>query len=179
MLQDGYTTKCPLCGLLVDPFGDHFTNCKLNGITRRHNALRDAWSHLLSTSAISHIREAVSGSGHRPADILLLNWDKGRDIAVDFTVVSPLTIDALPLSVDATKRHLSAAEEAKYNKERQTNACSDMLWGMQPAAFSPWGGAGPSARHLLFETIKRCSSDCQGFAKDSRSRRYTSISLSP
>ena len=170
LLKDGSTTKCPLCGLVVDPFGDHFTNCKNNGISKRHNALRDAWSSLLSSSAIPHVREAVSGSGHRPADILLLNWDKGRDIAVDFTIVSPLTLDALPLSTDATKRLLAAAEELKYAKERQTDACSDMGWGMQPAAFSPWGGAGPSARHLLFETIKRCSSDSQGFAKESKSR---------
>ena len=172
LLPDGNTAKCPLCGLTVDPFGDHFTNCKLNGPTRRHNALRDAWSNLLSSAAISHRREAVSGNGQRPADILLLNWDKGRDIAVDFTISSPLTLDALPLNIEVTKRHLAQAEEAKYAKERHTLACSDMRWGMQPAAFSPWGGAGPSAKHLLFETIKRCSTDCHGFSAESKSREF-------
>ena len=172
LLPDGSTAKCPLCGSMVDPFGDHFTNCKNNGPTRRHNALRDAWSNLLSTSAISHRREAVSGNGQRPADILLLNWDKGRDVAVDFTIVSPLTLDALPLSVEVTKRHLAHAEEAKYAKERNTLSCTDMRWGMQPAAFSPWGGAGPSAKHLLYETIKRCSSDCHGFSAENKSREF-------
>ena len=172
ILPDGSTAKCPLCGLTVDPFGDHFTNCKNNGPTRRHNALRDAWSNLLSTAAISLRREAVSGNGQRPADILLLNWDKGRDVAVDFTIVSPLTLDALPLSVEVTKRHLAHAEEAKYAKERNTLSCTDMRWGMQPAAFSPWGGAGPSAKHLLYETIKRCSSDCHGFSAENKSREF-------
>ena len=89
LLSDGVTTKCPLCGAVADPFGDDFTNCKVNGTTRRHNALRDAWSYLLSSAAISHKREAVAGTDHRPADILLLGWDRGRDIAVDFTVSAP------------------------------------------------------------------------------------------
>ena len=172
LLPDGSTAKCPLCSLTVDPFGDHFTNCKNNGPTRRHNALRDAWSNLLSSSAISHRREAVSGNGQRPADILLLNWDKGRDIAVDFTIVSPLTLDALPLSVEATKRHLAQAEDAKYAKERSSLSCTDMRWGMQPAAFSPWGGAGPSAKHLLYETIKRCSTDFHGPSAENKSREF-------
>jgi hypothetical protein len=170
LTQDGSTTKCPLCGHTVDPFGDHLTNCKLNGPTRRHNALRDAWSFLLSSSAIPHKREAVSGTGQRPADILLLNWDKGRDIAIDFTISSPFTLDSFPLTFEGAKRFLVAAEDAKYTKERNSQSCTTMGWGMQPAAFSPWGAPGPSARHLLFETIKRCSMDCQGFAADSKSR---------
>ena len=111
-------------------------------------------------------------SAKRPADILLLNWDKGRNIAVDFTVVSPLTIDSLPLSLENTKRHLAVAEETKYSKERKTHACTDMLWGMQPAAFTPWGGAGPSARHLLFETIRRCSIDFHGYAAQLKGREF-------
>ena len=175
LLQDGTTSKCPLCTGTVDPYGDHFINCKYNGITRRHNALRDAWSYLLSSAAISHKREAVSGTDHRPADILLLGWDRGRDIAVDFTVVSPMTVDALPLSLDVAKRHLGAAEEAKYAKERSTQACTSMRWGMQPAAFSPWGGAGPSARHLLFETIKRVSSDAVGLSAETKSREFREV----
>ena len=175
LLQDGSVTKCPLCNGTVDPCGDHFTNCKHNGITRRHNELRDAWSYLLSLAAISHKREAVSGSDHRPADILLLGWDRGRDIAVDFTVVSPMTLDAFPLSLDAARRHLGAAEEAKYAKERQTQACTTMRWGMQPAAFSPWGGAGPSAKHLIFETVKRITSDGVGLAAETKAREFREV----
>jgi len=114
----------------------------------------------------------VSGNGQRPADILLLNWDKGRDIAVDFTIASPFTLDAFPLTTEGAKRNLSCAEDTKYAKERSTLSCANMRWGMQPAAFSPWGALGPSAKHLLFETIKRCSSDCQGFAAESRSREF-------
>ena len=89
LMPDGITRSCPLCSEAVDPFGDHFVNCRKNGRTRRHNAVRDCWSNLLTSASISHIREAPSTTGQRPADLLLLAWDKGRDIAVDFTITNP------------------------------------------------------------------------------------------
>ena len=143
-------------------------NCAKNGRTRRHNAMRDCWSSLLTNAAISHVREAVSRTGQRPADILLLSWDKGRDIAVDFTVTSPLTSDCYPLTHEGARRHLKNAEELKYSQERRTLSATSMQWGLQPAAFSPWGGMGPSARHLLFEVTKRVTSGTPLSASNSR-----------
>ena len=134
LLPDGKVQQCPLCGEPVDPFGDHMVNCAKNGRTRRHNAMRDCWSSLLTNAAISHVREAVSRTGQRPADILLLSWDKGRDIAVDFTVTSPLTSDCYPLTHEGARRHLKNAEELKYSQERQTLSATSMQWGLQPAA---------------------------------------------
>jgi hypothetical protein len=149
LLPDGRTYECPLCKDPVDPFGDHFVTCKHNGITRRHNALRDALSTLLGSAGIPHVKEATSKSGARPADVLLLNWDKGRDLAVDITIRHPLTLDAYPLSADAARRHLARAEGDKIDKERKDGGCAGMHWAFQPAAFSTWGAAGPSARHFL------------------------------
>ena len=146
----------------------HMVNCSKNGRTRRHSALRDCWSSLLTNAAISHVREAVSRTGQRPADILLLSWDKGRDIAVDFTVSSPLTSDCYPLTLEGARRHLANAEEQKYSQERRTQSATLMHWGLQPAAFSPWGGMGPSARHLLFEVTKRATSGTSLAASNSR-----------
>ena len=67
---------------------------------------------------------------------------------------------------------MAQAEEAKYAKERQTGACTSMRWGMQPAAFSPWGGAGPSARHLLYETLRRVAPDHVGLAVEAKAREF-------
>ena len=86
LLPDGRTNRCPLCGEGVDPFGDHLVLCKMNGPTRRHNAFRDAWASVFTAAGISFIKEASSSDGSRPADILLLSWDLGRDVAVDFTI---------------------------------------------------------------------------------------------
>ena len=150
VLPDGTVVRCPLCGGSVDPFGDHFLCCRKNGITQRHNALRDAWSYQLTSAAVSHKREVASGNDqHRPADILLLNWDRGADIAVDFTISSPMSLDNFPLTIEGGKRHLISAEDKKIAKEHLHKTCTHMRWGLQPATFSPWGGAPAPGRSLL------------------------------
>jgi hypothetical protein len=128
-----------------------------NGITRRHNALRDEWSKMLVTACVPHAKEVCAVAQKRPADILLLAWDKGQDMCVDFTICNPLTADAFPLNLDAAKRHLAHAEKEKIRKEGPL--CAAARWGFHPAAFSPWGGMGPSARWLLAETTKKIASD--------------------
>ena len=168
LLPDGSTYLCLQCGEGVDPFGDLLVLCAKNGSTRRHNAVRDAWAFILSTAGISFIKEATSTSGRRPADILLLSWDLGRDTAVDFTVSQPLARDCYPLSLDRAKRHLTLAEDQKYSQERQTLAATTMRWGLLPAAFSLWGGMGTGAKHLLFEVTKRAKSDTPVQSKEFR-----------
>ena len=37
------------------------------------------------------------------------------------------------------------------------------------------GGAGPSAKHLLFETIKRVSADAVGLAAESKAREFREV----
>jgi hypothetical protein len=180
LLPDGHTYACPLCHEPVDPFGDHFVSCKHNGITRRHNALRDAISTLLSGAGVTHIKEAVSRTGSRPADILLINWDKGKDLAIDITVRHPLTLDNYPLTLEGSRRHLAKAEADKMERERRDAACTTMRWGFQPAAFSPWGALGPSAKHLLREVTRRVLTDVPAPLTDARSSellQHLSITL--
>ena len=91
LLPEGETLPpCPECGCSLDPFGDHFVTCRKNGLSRRHNALRDSWSQVLTASNIRHSKEVSTPHGDRPTDILLLGWDKGTDVCVDITITSPL-----------------------------------------------------------------------------------------
>ena len=114
LLPEGVTLPCcPECKEAIDPFGDHFVTCRKSGSTRRHNSLRDAWAHILSVSNIPHLVEVSVASGDQPADILLVGWDKGQDVCVDFTVTSPLGLDAFPLNLEKARRHLNDAEAAK------------------------------------------------------------------
>ena len=53
----------------------------------------------------------------RPADILLIGWGRGRDVAVDLTFSHPLNLSSHPLSQEKAKRHLSDVKHAKRDKE--------------------------------------------------------------
>jgi len=99
----------------------------------------------------------------RPADILLIGWDRGRDVAVDLTVSHPLNLSNHPLSKEKAKHHLPEVERAKKDKEGAQ--CTSVGWGFHPAAFSPWGGAGPGAKSLWFELAKKLAPDLQGWPR--------------
>ena len=132
----------------------------------QHNALRDEWSRSLAAAHVPHHEEVTSGDRKRPADILLLGWDRGRDVCVDFTVTNPLTADNYPLQPGIGKAHMAAAERANVVKEGPL--CVTVCWGFHPAAFSPWGGMGPQARWLLEETTKRITADLPMAAHSAR-----------
>ena len=136
-------------------------------MTQRHNALRDALSHLLTQCGIPHRKEVMAAnSSSRPADILLCAWDLGRDAAVDLTISHPASLSCYPLRPTEADRHLGNAEAAK--REAEGAACGASRWSLYPAAFSPWGGAGPGARHLLFHVLQRGLSDLHGWAQARR-----------
>jgi hypothetical protein len=139
LLQDGMPSVCPACQEPCDPFGDHFVNCGKNGLTRRHNAVRDEWSRILAAAAVPHQTEVTCGDRKRPADILLIGWDRGRDICVDFTVTNPMSAENYPLQPGVGRSHLSAAEKAKTRIEGPL--CAAVQWGL--------GGDGASGQMAI------------------------------
>ena len=167
LLPEGITLpECPLCHESLDPYGDHFVTCRKNGSTRRHNALRDAWVQVLLVANVPHIKEVPTNDGDIPADILLVAWDKGRDVAVDFTICSPCTLDNYPLSPERARRHLAKIEAEKTALQKEM--CEQMGWGHHPAGYSPWGGQGAHARSLLYEVLRRATADLVGWPKAQR-----------
>jgi hypothetical protein len=159
---------CPACGEPVDPFGDHFVCCDLNGSTRRHNALRDAMFDVLVQGSILAAKEVNSGNRKRPADILLVAWERGRDVAVDLTVTHPVGLSGHPIVVQNAAQHTRRAEASKVAAEG--DLCRQAGWGFTPAAFTPWGGCGPSARALLHEVGRRATAALAGWPKERRLR---------
>jgi len=176
---------CPECGDPIDPFGDHFVCCQKNGMALRHNNVRDHFSQILSQAGISHAKEVCipmgNGRSHpfareRPADILLTGWDKGRDVAVDFSISCPTGLSCHPLSLKKAKRHLRDVEMSKRDKEGPQCAMSG--WGFHPVSLSPWGGMGPAAKSLIFDILRKASGDLTGWAKQQRIREcYQGLSL--
>ena len=108
----------------------------------------------------------VGAFGDRPADILVKGWFKGRNVFVDFTVVSPMTLEQWPLSPEKARRHLGEAEKAKVGRE--SDSCARLGWGHHPTAYFPWGGEGAGAAALLREVLARVSADLVGWPKISR-----------
>ena len=159
----GHLYECPLCGSgTVDPFGDHFVCCPKNNMTSRHNALRDCIHQVCVKAGIPVEREQSCQAGSRDADILLLNWDKGRHNALNVTQVCPTSPSHWPLSLTAVTRFL---REAEREKEGVGGArCSARGWGFVAAAFSTWGMAGPGARYVLGEIIKHATNGMGGWA---------------
>ena len=157
LLCDGQVACCPACDEPCDPFGDHFVNCGKHGLSRRHNAVRYEWSQVLGAAVVSHAKEVVARGRKRPADILLLGWDRGRDVCIDFTVTNPLSAENFPLQPGVGKTHLGVAEREKMRLEGPL--CAEVNWGFHPVALSPWGGMGPSAKWFLQETCKRVTTD--------------------
>jgi hypothetical protein len=172
--------RCPMpaCREDLDAYGDHLVCCPYNGLTKRHNALRDAWCGVLRGAAIDHGREVVARGGSRPADILLVGWDGGSDVAVDLVVSHPLQAASWPLSADTAERHLREQEATKIR--RNGGECAAAGWGCHPAAYTPWGGMGRGAASLLAEVSKRAGADGSGWAMRARAaetRQSLSLAL--
>ena len=90
----GSMYHCPECGLSADMMGDHQVGCGGNGDRiSRHNNIRDVLFSAAQSAALGPRKEApgiIPNSSARPADILLPNWSRGRQAALDVSVLSPL-----------------------------------------------------------------------------------------
>ena len=116
------TTRDSSCsGIALDRLGNHASICKRggDGITH-HNHLQNVLVEFCHRAHQGVI--VVSGSGltpdlsHiRPADVLVLNWERGKHAALDITVTSPLIPSILTV---ASLSEGAAAEEAEAWKHR-------------------------------------------------------------
>ena len=97
-------------------------------------------------------------------------------MAVDITITQPLGLTSHPIVVSNAARHCQRAELAKTHAEG--DLCVRAGWGFAAAAFTPWGGSGPTARALLHEVGKRVTAHLEGWPKQRRLREINeSLSL--
>ena len=140
--------------------------------------LRDCLYQVCVKTGITVEREQSCQAGSRDADLLLLNWDKGRHTAWDLTVVCPTAPSHWPLKMEKVTRCLRDAEATKEGSGGVR--CANRGWGFVASAFSTWGMAGPGARFILGEVIKRATNGLTGHSaaeKASSIRRMVSITL--
>ena len=86
--------KCPACGKESDALGDHGLVCGYGGERiARHNSLRDSLYDTAQAAGLApkkEVRALLPGTDHRAADILIPQWEAGKDTALDVTVIHPL-----------------------------------------------------------------------------------------
>lgn len=138
------------CVKTLDPLGHHAVTCA-HGPYRmgRHNSLRNRWAKICSTAGIANQKEqGCSGSDStRPADLLLTDFPgkSGKPLALDFTVVSPLTNTFLGAG-GVNAEGMTAVQAAETKKHRENDAkCRELSWECLPMVVSTYGEWGEEA----------------------------------
>ena len=155
----------PECGLFADMIGDHQVGCGGNGDRiSRHNNIKDVLFSAAQSAALGPRKEApgiIPNSSARPAP----NWSRGRQAALDVSVISPL--QQLTLSEAAvTPGH---ALQVCVRRKLTVNlpACRAAGVGFVPVVVEVLGGWSPEAS----STIRRIG---DALGKDARREEWCS-----
>ena len=145
--------SCPDCGATADQYGLHATTCSRSGfITRGHNILRDVMAELFSAAGRPVLAEqSLPDCFERPADILITT-EHGRQIALDFTVVTPTRLSSTITSSAST----TLMDQAAQQKRRKSEVpCRAVGWTFRPFVADTFGAFHCNARALVSRLISR------------------------
>ena len=130
---------------------DHAIGCAYLGErTFRHNL-----------NPAREVRGLLPGSDARPADVFLPSWDKGRDAALDVTVISPLQqnlIDRCAMNHDLA---LETAHRRKMTS--RFDECRAVNVSFIPLAVETFCGWHPSAAVELKRIASRLARQTNGY----------------
>ncbi|XP_026458438.1 uncharacterized protein LOC113358943 [Papaver somniferum] len=97
---------CSCCNMPMNIFGDHAIHCSSEvGLKFRHDLVKDVLADMCYKAGVAARKEVSLGflsnteNELRPADIMVYNWEDGKDACMDVTGVSPFT--------SARKRNIS------------------------------------------------------------------------
>ena len=92
----------------------------------------------------SHTRDRVNS---HPADVLVQGWDRGKPVAFDITVASPLT----PVTLNNASTSVGAAAYAAELRKHVANdtRCQELGWKCIPLAVETYGNWGKEAQSVF------------------------------
>ena len=162
-----------VCSGAADEFGDHYVSCShSNQRIGKHNALTNCVAEKLRSAKVSLAME-LSVDKDRMGDLVLRHWSNGRDLYLDFSVVSSLCgsyrSQAAKSPGGATSARVSE-KMTKYSKQAQK------VW-FQPFVVETLGGWDVSAISLLKQFAARMAEHQFIDAKTSLQRLMTSLSI--
>ena len=149
-LTDG---PCPACEADSDAFGDHAIACGFQGDRNsRHNIIRDEIFNTAKAAGLRPTKEElgiVDDDNSRPADIKVPMWIRGKDVAFDVTVTSPLSASYVERSSRDASHTLNSSTDNKHRKHG--DACRRKNVVFCPLAVQTLGSWHPDA----FAELKR------------------------
>ena len=117
-------SSCSLCpGIAIDRLGNYVTTYKRGGdVVTCHNHLRNVLVEFCHRAHLGVRVESGSGltpdlSHTLPADVLVINWERGKHAALDITVTSPL----IPSILTAASLSEGAAIEEVEARNHRAN----------------------------------------------------------
>ena len=160
--------QCPECHLVADPFGDHQVGCGGNGdrITR-HNAVRDVIFSAAQSAALAPSKEMpnlIPDSSSRPADVFLPIWSRGRPLAIDVQVISPLQQQIVGSAALAPGHALQVGVQRKLTSH--LSACRAIGVEFLPFVAETLGGLAEDAISVL-RSLGKALTQRVGYQDDS------------
>ena len=159
-LDISYGSQCALCpGSSLDHLSHHATTCKKgDDAIFHHDNLWDILAESFHTAHLSVQVEAGAGlstdlSQSRPADILVQDWDRGKPVDFDISVVSPLNSNVLSA---AGARAGATSEAAELRKHTVNDAkCAELGWVSIPLVVESYGAWGKEAQQSFSKLATR------------------------
>jgi hypothetical protein len=141
----------PRCMGICDKYGDHAISCAIGGERNsRHNYLRDVVFQSSQQAHLGPLKEPdglLPGLDDRPADILLRYWTRGKDTAIDITVVNALQAAHVQQVAENGSKAVESAHNDKVRKYQER--CSQEGIEFVAMAVDTFGGWHPVALKTL------------------------------
>ena len=107
----------------------------------RHDHLRNALFNTCSQACLGptkEVRDLITGSDARPADLFIPNWSQGQDTALDVTVVNPLQVTMIHHASHSQGYALTKSFDRKMSKHGEP--CRQMGVVFTPLPMETLGG---------------------------------------
>jgi hypothetical protein len=137
-------SPCDNCGQPLDIYGDHLVSCRHSGAWKRHNFLRTTLAAIATSAGLNVSTEVQVQGKERPADLLISNWESGRGVAVDLTVVHGLNQSEV---WDLKSPAVEKAEAAKVLKYQVL--CETGNLDFVPLGLDTFGAIGTQGQQFL------------------------------
>ena len=154
--------SCPHCpSFALDDFGHHALSCKHGGdVVLRHNKFQDVFLDFCQCVCLGpHLemgcRAGYTNSQSRPADVLVPNWDLGKPVAFDLSVMSTLHPSVLLEASMMVGSAACVAENRKHNNNDRK--CEELGWVCIPLVVETYGCWGAAAVAAFFKLAGRLS----------------------
>ena len=166
---------CPMCGEIMDRWGDHALTCSCNGDrTVRHNAIRNVCyeeaveaslrperekAHLFPQRPISNGLPSSNG-GRRPDDVWLPRGSTGKGEALDFAVTSGLQSELVVPVADTPGLVFQRYEQFKRSYKGTASSCETQGFAFVPMVVEAHGGGWSPLARATLDWISRQQAIC-------------------